>query len=121
MTLVDLCFVAFCVNAAVDSGRGDGVTVETILAEIRDGRIIEFLETRDIDLGLLNAGARRDVAKALKEVANCGDARWVRRKFGVRNRGLCVLIGFLAEIIQRRRAYDFGVVPTSAIRIGSAS
>ena len=95
-------------NSMLDTGRHDTITVAEIRQHIEDGSILRFIRERggkDIDLSiLLDAGTYGNFeafyVSYLQSI--CGAyAGNERRKWGVENRGLCLLIAWTNEIIQQ--------------------
>lgn len=95
-------------NKLVDTGKYDDITIEEVHQHIDEGTILEFLKRRgedDIDLSFhLYPNASSDFKtfyiKQLQSIydAYAGDEK---RKWGVENKGLCLLIAWTNEIIQQ--------------------
>lgn len=95
-------FLAFYLNAAMDSGRYDDLAISEVKSKIETGTIFDFLRQRlgdDIDLSIL---AKEDEAELLAEWQDLLAAVNARRKMGVERLGLPLLIAYLLEGIQRR-------------------
>ncbi len=102
MRITALTFLAFYLNAAMDSGRYDGLAISEVKSKIENGTIFDFLRQRlgnDIDLSILTT---EDEAELLAEWQDLLAAVNARRKMGVEVRGLPLLIACLLEGIQRR-------------------
>ena len=94
-------------NKLIDTGNYDDITIEEVHQHIDEGTILEFLRQRgqaDIDLSVhLDTNAYGDFRnfyiKQLQSIRNAyaGDER---RRWGVQNKGLCLLIAWTNEIIQ---------------------
>ncbi len=95
-------------NAAIDTGKHRDITIEEVKQHIDEGDILEYLNTRlgdDIDLSLLlhpNYGLQegRAITTALQSLRGAygGDER---RKWGVQNSGLCLMVAWVNEMVQQ--------------------
>lgn len=99
-TAIYLQDIAFRANSLVDNGKT--VPLSTIHEAIEDRRIIEWLSDSGADMSLLLSGEMDDVKEAvldvLERVANAFKGR-ERRKMGVENNGLCLLIGVVFQAL----------------------
>lgn len=105
MQITDLTVLAFYLNAALDTGKYADLTFKEVADCIEDGSIFNFLKKRlgnDIDLSIYDRNKQNDLIAEWQDLLNAVSAY---RKFGVENNGLCLLIGYLLEGIQRRQ-YD---------------
>ena len=103
MRITSLTFLAFYLNGALDTGKYQDVTFDEVAREIRNGTIFEFLARRlagDIDLSIFGLAERTEIEA---EWADMLAAVSARRKFGVERNGICLLIAYLLEGIQRRQ------------------
>lgn len=105
MKLLTLTYLIFEVNAAIDTGRHQDITPDEIREKALDGNVIPFIKDKlgdDIDLSLFfdpkTLGELRDT---LKVVAGTLHGR-ERRKVGVERSGLCLLVAYAVEAIQRQ-------------------
>jgi len=95
-------------NALLDTGRYDSITVDEVEDRIEDGSILRFLRERagqDIDLSLhldtkTYGNFERFYVTYLQSILNAYGGR-ESRKWGVQNRGLCLLIAWTNEILQQ--------------------
>ena len=90
------------INGALDTGKYDDITLKQVSLEIQSGIIFSFLQKtlgNSFDLSILDMVEQRDL------LAECHDLLGVnaRKKFLVTQRGLCLLVAFLLEGIQRIR------------------
>lgn len=95
-------------NKLIDTGKYDDITIEEVHSHIDDVTILQFLRERgqaDIDLSVhLDTNAfgnfQEFYVKQLQSIydAYAGDER---RKWGVQNKGLCLLLAWTNEIIQQ--------------------
>jgi hypothetical protein len=95
-------------NSLLDTGRYDHITVEEVEGRIEDGSILRFLRERagkDIDLSYhfettSYSNFERFYVTYLQSILNAYGGR-ESRKWGVQNRGLCLLIAWTNEILQQ--------------------
>lgn len=95
-------------NALLDTGQYDSITLEEVKTRIRDGSILRFLRERagsDIDLSLhldtkTYGNFERFYVTYLQGILDVYGGN-ERRKWGVQNRGLCLLIAWTNEILQQ--------------------
>ena len=102
MNISTLTFIAFYFNSAIDTGRYDDLSIDEVRREIQAGTIFRFLTKKlgtDIDLSILD---EKTEAELLAEWQDMEIAIPARKKFGVENRGLPLLVAYLLEGIQRR-------------------
>jgi hypothetical protein len=103
MTLTNLTFIILELNSALDTGKYDDVEVIEVKQHIEARDVILWLRTRvpEIDLSLLSAEDGAQYEEGLSDILG-GYAGSERRKWGIENRGLCLLIAWTNELIQRR-------------------
>ena len=93
---------AFSINGAAGSGKYDDISIDDVKRAIGDGTVFEFLKTRlghDVDLSLLEPSHRKELLEEWQFLATDVDEG---RKFFVDRGGLCLLVAYLLESIQRR-------------------
>lgn len=103
MRITNLTLLAFYLNSAVDSKKYQDVSVQDVGKVINNGTIFDYLEQKmagDIDLSIFDAEKRKALQDEWADMYNAIDAR---RKFGVEQSGLCLLVAYLLEGIQRRQ------------------
>lgn len=101
MKINRLTFLGFQLNGALGSGRYDDIPMAQVKHHIRDGTILEFLRERlgdDLDLGVLEPLEKFNLAMEWADM----EAALPDHKLGVEGHGLCLLMGYLLEGIQRR-------------------
>jgi hypothetical protein len=99
-----LTVTAFELNAAIDTGKHNDVSVDDVKRAIQGGAVFDFLEQQlgtDIDLSLLDHDDRAELTREWLDLADAVDEK---RKMGVRRNGLCLLVAYVLEGIQRRTA-----------------
>lgn len=99
----------FEINRAIDTGKHQGITVAEVEKHIEAGSLFEFLKTTipGLDLSLMDASVRAELAKELKDLLG-GYKGDERRKWGIENSGLCLLVAWAAETIQQKARKELG-------------
>lgn len=95
-------------NRLLDTGKYDDISIEEVHEQIDSGNILRFLRERagsDIDLSIhLDTDTHGDFETVYVEYlqsiynAYAGDER---RRWGVENKGVCLLVAWTNEIIQQ--------------------
>jgi len=108
MELIALTHLIAEINHLIDLGKYDGITIEDIYKAINNGSILRYLKEKagdDIDLSIyLKTKTFNDFeswyVEHLQSLYNAysGDEN---RKWGIQNRGLCLLLAWTNEIIQQ--------------------
>jgi hypothetical protein len=83
--------------AAADSGKYDTLGIDEVSRHANAGTIPSFLVDRfgrDLDLSIFEADDWRELSELWSSLANAVDAR---RKFGVQNKGICLLMAYALE------------------------
>jgi len=112
VTLTDLTFLILQLNAVVDEDLHRGIPMDEVQRHIEAGDLFAWLATRfgnSIDLSLYGPGARPEVAAEITEGLNSilgGYQGRERRKWGVENNGICLLIAWVNELVQQRAWKD---------------
>jgi hypothetical protein len=102
MRINKLAFLGFYLNGALGSSKYDDISIDEVKAAIRDRSIFGLLESRlgdDVDTSLLDA---RDRQELMQEWASLADSVNESRKLCVDRNGLCLLVAYLLEGMQRR-------------------
>jgi hypothetical protein len=102
MSVTQLTFLGFYLNGALGSGKYDDVSIREVKEKIRDHTIFDYLKSRlgsDIDLSVLGPEARSELNREWEDLADAVDES---RKMCVDRNGLCLLVAYLLEGIQRR-------------------
>ena len=92
----------FGLNALID--RGLSIPLKEVKSLCEEKRMIEALKQKfpfkktGLDLSLLKRGTREELDEIFCDMAITIDER---KKFGVENNGLCLLIAYVQEQIQR--------------------
>jgi hypothetical protein len=113
--LSSMAMILFGLSHLEDCGNGDDITLEDIKKHARAGDLIEFLTEKSGGMfasGFLE-GPNKEFADwyvaQIRENCNAMDGR-EQRKYGIKNRGICLLISYTAEIIQQEKDLTFGLV-----------
>lgn len=96
------------INRAIDSGNHNDITITDVHNAIESGKLLRFIKEKcgkDIDLSfLLDSATYGDFESFYEEKisqtynAYAGDER---RRWGVQNLGLCLVLAWTNEIIQQ--------------------
>lgn len=101
-------FVAFQLLRAIDSGRYASITPAEIKDAAERGAAFELLEQRlgkgvdGFDLSILEPEARATIAEEWRDMA----LALPDHKLAVEDQGLCLLLAYLLEGLQRRKWRD---------------
>ena len=115
MRVVNLTFVILQVNSLIDSGRYQDISIGDVHDAIEGEGVLRFLKAKcgdDIDLSLFldhshNPDFERLYEAEMKSIYD-GYAGRERRKFGVENSGLCLILAWTNEIVQRGKLSESG-------------
>jgi hypothetical protein len=94
-------------NAAIDTGRHQGIPIEEVKGHIESGDLVQWLTKRvggDIHLEFDDA-AGSDWNEKMESIRAAYGGK-EQRKWGVENSGLCLLVAWTTEIIQQRQWQD---------------
>lgn len=102
LTRNQLTYLTIELNSALDTGKYDDLPMAEASAHIEARDVVDWLRRRvpDMDLSLLFGQAELDYENGLWDIWG-GYAGKERRKWGIENRGLCLLIAWTNELIQR--------------------
>lgn len=99
-----LAMIVFSLSAMLDTGEYRDITIDDVKRHAAAGDLLMFLRERNGGEFAMGIGDDNDFGRWwVKEIAdNCRsmDGR-ERRKYGIKNNGLCLLISYTAEIIQQ--------------------
>ena len=108
MRLNKLTYLILEMNAAVDTGKYQSITLAEIEEHIDRKDLIPYLRERlgnDVDLSLYDDDVAAEINEELHDILLAYGGR-ERRKWGIENSGLCLLIAWVNELIQQRRWQD---------------
>jgi hypothetical protein len=93
--------VLFGLSALLDTGECDDISVQDVKQHALRGDLIAFLyEQGDFDTGVTKSN--REFADWYSaKIRDLCDVVDERRKYGIENRGVCLLISYTAELIQQ--------------------
>ena len=101
--LSNLTYLILHINACIDRGEHDDITIEKIEEHISDGDIFDFLkQNTSMDLSLFGGEYYPidSIVEELQSILNCYGGN-ERRKWGIEKKGLCLLLAWVNEILQR--------------------
>jgi hypothetical protein len=103
MKTVNLTYIILELNSALDTGRYDDLPMNEALENIAHGNVVSWLKRTvpDVDLSLLSERTAFEYQSALADIQAAYGGK-ERRKWGVENRALCLLIAWTNELIQRQ-------------------
>lgn len=102
MEISKLTFVGFDLNGALGSGKYNDITIEDMKEKIRKRTVFSYLQQKlrdDIDLSILTDEDKKELNDEWIDLVEAIDEK---RKMAVEKNGLCLLIAYLLEGIQRR-------------------
>lgn len=107
MKLLDLTLLILNLSALIDSGADEGTTIEEVEQHIEAGDLFPWLAQRfsRLDLSLHRDRSDREINDGLSEILG-GYAGQERRKWGIENNGICLLLSWTNELIQQRKFTD---------------
>lgn len=91
-------------NAAIDTGKHQDISIEEVERHIENGDLIPYLKDRlkgDVDLSLYDAALSVELNEKLVDILAAYKGQ-ERRKWGVSNSGLCLLVAWTTEIIYQK-------------------
>jgi len=107
-----IAMILFALSNLLDEGTADDISIEEVKSHARDGDLVEFLTEKSggtFAMGILEMADYRNFRAWYVDqiVANCisMDGR-ERRKYGIENRGICLLISYTAELLQQATEKD---------------
>jgi hypothetical protein len=103
--------LAFEINHLLD--RGLSVPIDETHERVDDGTVLEWLaeqfanDQHYLDLSWIEDADRFNILAVFASLSNAVNSR---RKFGVENNGLALLVAYCIEVMQNSEGYeDFGV------------
>ena len=100
--------VLFGLSMLLDTGMHDGISIDEVKQHAKAGDLIEFLQGEGGGYFASNIFDSFPVFRkwySEQIAANCQAMEGrERRKCGIENRGLCLLVSYTAEIIQQNKA-----------------
>jgi len=99
--------LALSLIRCIDRRRYDDISVPEVKGHLEGGTIFTFLADRlgkDLALSPFDQSELAKIADAWLSIEDTIDER---RKFGVDNKGLCLLVAYLVEMMQHPTAYGF--------------
>jgi len=102
MKLIYLTLFISELSAAIDTGKYQDVSIEEVEEHIANGDLFPYLRRRlkgDVDLSLFKPEIATRINADLLSLLE-GYAGQERRKWGISNNGLCLLVSWTAELIR---------------------
>ena len=116
-SMASMAMILFGLSILADSGKTDDVTIEEVKAHARSGDLIEFLAEKGGGMfasDFLKTPSQREFKAwyiaQIRDNCDAMDGR-ERRKYGIKNRGICLLISYTAEIIQQAKDLTLRLQP----------
>lgn len=114
MDVTALTLLILRINSLIDSGKYNDITISDVHAAIESKELLRFIKNKcgsDIDLSIhLDSTVYRDFESFYEQRINQiygGYAGDERRKWGVENFGLCLILAWTNEIIQMGEGIEF--------------
>lgn len=101
MKLTQLTFIGFYINGAQGSGKYDSISIRDVKAELENGTLFNFLQKKlgqDIDTSIFSEEEKAMLNAEWLDLALAVDEG---RKMCVDKGGLCLLVAYVFESIQR--------------------
>jgi hypothetical protein len=101
MKINHLTFLGFYLNGAQGNRSYDHITIDVVKNELKKGTIFSFLENElgnDIDTSIIEADEKKELNDQWYDMSQAIDEG---RKLCVDNGGLCLLVAYILEGIQR--------------------
>ena len=106
--LTPLAGLIISINHLIDTGKYNDISLNDIKIEIEKGTVLQYLQDKakdDIDLSIILNGTtypgfEEFYIDNLQRICNVGSGN-ERRKWGIENLGLCLLLAWTNEIIQQ--------------------
>lgn len=104
ITLVNLTYIAFELNSAIDSGKYKNISIEEIKEQADKGKAFNYVIDKtkeDTDFSLLDEVKINSINTMWQDIY-LALPNQERRKFGVENNGLSLLLAWTIELIQQK-------------------
>ncbi|MFY0683525.1 MAG: hypothetical protein JXR20_03170 [Balneola sp.] len=94
------------INKLIDTGKYDDITIDDIYKNIDEGTLLQFLKNKcsdDIDLSHHLKGIENFEKLYMEHLQSFYDAYagQHKRKWGIKNKGLCLVLAWTNEILQQ--------------------
>ena len=112
-----MAMILFGLSVLADSGKTDDITIEDVKQHARDGDLIEFLAEKgggSFASRFLDSPDQKEFKTwYVGQIGDNCDAMHgrERRKYGIKNRGICLLISYTAEIVQQGKDLTLRLQP----------
>jgi hypothetical protein len=103
--LTRMTYLLLEINSALDTGKYNDISIENIRNQAEQKKLVEYLKNKlgeDVDLSLLEP---EDINELNNNFADISIALYnrERKKLGIENNGLCLIIGYLIVMIQQSK------------------
>lgn len=101
--LTRLTYLLTEVNSALDTGKYNDISIEEIKNQADQNKLVEYLKHKlgkDVDLSLLESEDINELNNNFADISLALSNR-ERKKLGIENNGLCLVIGYLIGMIQQ--------------------
>jgi hypothetical protein len=101
MKISQLTFLGFFLNGVHGTGKYDQITKNMVKSELEKSTLFQFLDRElgsDIDTSILSEQEKRELNSEWLDISQSVDEK---RKMGVEKGGLCLLVAYVFESIQR--------------------
>jgi hypothetical protein len=108
MRLGQLTYLILEFNAIIDQGAHTGISMREVKDHIEKRDLFSWLrETFEgkVDLSLYDDGVCQEINEMLDNILNAYGGN-ERRKWGVQNSGICLLLAWTNELVQQRQWED---------------
>jgi hypothetical protein len=105
MQTTNLTLIVFELIEAIDSGKFDDIKPQEIESHIESGDIFSFIETKlghQLKIGFVTQTDIEETTDALQRL----DIAYGPSGFGIKNKGLCLLLAYINELIQHAHIND---------------
>ena len=101
MRTIVLTYLGFQLNTALSTCKYDHISIESIKSQIRTNSIFDYLveHIADLQLSLLTEDEKTELLEEWGDFVDCIEEK---RKMGIENRGLCLLLAYIFQGIQDR-------------------
>ncbi len=101
MRTITLTYLGFQLNTALSTRKYDHISIESIKGYIRSKSVFDYLieQVEDLRISLLTEDEKTELLEEWGDFIDCIDEK---RKMGIENGGLCLLLAYVFQSIQDR-------------------
>ena len=95
-------YIILELNAALDTGKFDSIGIEQVAEAIRSPNLVAWIRrtVESADLSLLGEPEISEYEQMMRDLQDAHRGN-ERRKWGIENRGLCLLVAWTNELAQQ--------------------